>query len=72
MSDELTGYDAIGLSELLKKGEISPVERLEIVIQRIETVNPKINAVIHKIYDQVRAAAATWVDKIPPIHYSKL
>jgi amidase len=60
MSDELIGCDAIGLSELLKKGEVTPGELLEITIQRIEKVNPRINAVVHKIYDQARAAAATW------------
>jgi len=37
MSDELIGCDAIGLSELLKKGEVTPGELLEITIQRIET-----------------------------------
>jgi amidase len=52
MFDELIGYDAIALGELIRKGEISPVELLEITIQRIEKVNPMVNAVIHKIYDQ--------------------
>jgi amidase len=64
MIDELIGYDAIGLSQLLKKGELTPVELLEITIQRIETVNPKINAVIHKMYDQAQASAEAWSSKI--------
>jgi Asp-tRNA(Asn)/Glu-tRNA(Gln) amidotransferase A subunit family amidase len=34
--DELVGYDAIGLSELIRSGEITPTELLEITIQRIE------------------------------------
>ena len=57
MGDELVGYDAIALSELIRKGEISPVELLEITIQRIEKVNTKLNAVIHKMYDQARWTA---------------
>lgn len=57
MKDELIGYDAIGLSELIRKGEIKPVELLEIAIQRIEKVNPKLNSVIHKMYDEAHQMA---------------
>jgi len=57
MKDELIGYDAIALGELIQKGEIKPIELLELVIQRIERVNPKLNAVIHKMYDQAREIA---------------
>ena len=53
MMDELIGYDAIGLSELIRKGEITPAELPETTIVRIEKVNPKLNAVIYKMYDQV-------------------
>ena len=56
--DELLGYDAIGLSELIRKGDITPSELLETTIQRIEKVNPKLNAIIVKLYDQARTAAA--------------
>jgi len=57
--DELIGFDAIGLSELIRKGEITPAELLETTIHRIEKVNPKLNAVIYKMYDQARTAAET-------------
>jgi amidase len=33
---------------------------IEITIQRIEKINPKLNAVIHKMYDQARETAANW------------
>lgn len=62
MKDEFIGYDAITLGELMRKGEIKPTELLETVIQRIETSNPKINAVIHKMYDQAREVA-----KVDPV-----
>ncbi len=52
MKDELTKYDAIGLGELIKRGEIKPVELIEDTIQRIEKVNPRLNAVIHRMYDE--------------------
>ena len=56
--DELVRHDAVGLSRLIREGEITPIELLEITIQRIEKVNPKINAIIHKLYDQARTVAA--------------
>ena len=63
MSDELIGHDAIALGELIRKGELSPVELLEVTIERIEKVNPRLNAVIHKMYDQARQTAETWSSK---------
>ena len=62
--DELIEYDAIGLGELIRKGEISPIELLNITIQRIEEINPKLNAVIHKIYDQATDTAKKWTAEI--------
>jgi amidase len=57
MTDQLIEYDGIALAELIRKNEINPAELVEIVIQRIERVNPKINAVIHKMYDRAREIA---------------
>jgi amidase len=57
MKDQFIAYDAIELGELIQKREIKPSELLETVIQRIERVNPHINAVIHKMYDQARECA---------------
>ena len=64
MTDELVRYDAIGLSELIRKGEITPAELLETTINRIEKVNPKLNAVIYKMYDQARAAAIDMISAL--------
>lgn len=49
-------YDGIGLAELIKNKEVSAHELVDSVISRIEEVNPSINAVIHKMYDQARNA----------------
>ena len=57
MNDDLIGYDAIALGKLIRDGKVKPTELLELTIQRIEHLNPKLNAVIHKIYDQARAIA---------------
>jgi amidase len=64
MMEELIGYDAIALGELIHKRELSSIELLESTIQRIEKVNPKLNAVIHKMYDQARELAESWQTKL--------
>lgn len=60
MKDELISLDAIALGELVRRKEVKPTELLEMTIQRIEKINPKLNAVIHKMYDQARETAANW------------
>ena len=55
---EYEQYDALGLAELVRKGQITPLELCEEAIERIERVNPKINAVVTRMYDQGRRAAS--------------
>ncbi|AKJ04688.1 Aspartyl-tRNA(Asn) amidotransferase subunit A [Archangium gephyra] len=57
----IQGYDALdatALAELVRKKELQPTELVEEAISRIEAVNPKLNAVVHKMYEQARKAAA--------------
>ena len=49
-------YDALGLAELVRKKEVSPAELCEEAISRIERINPRINAVIHPMFYEARAA----------------
>ncbi len=58
--EELIGLDAIALAGLIRNGDISPVELLESTIQRIEALNPRLNAVIYTMYDQAREGAENW------------
>ena len=54
---ELASLDAIAQAELVRRREVTPLELLEAAIARVEKVNPAINAVVFKMYDQARAAA---------------
>jgi amidase len=54
---EYASFDGLGLGELVRKGEISPIELLDEAIARAEKHNPVLNAVVFKFYDQARAAA---------------
>jgi len=64
MEDELISLDAIALGELVRKKKVKPTELLEVTIQRIEKINPKLNAVIHKMYDPARETAVNWNNAI--------
>ena len=54
---EYNKYDGLGLAELVRKKKVSPGELVEEAISRIEAHNPKLNAVVYKLYDRARAAA---------------
>ena len=51
--------DAVGQAELVRRGEVSAGELVEAAIERLEEVNPALNAVIHPLYDKGRAAAGS-------------
>ena len=51
---EYDQYDGLGLAELVKKKEISPVEICEEAISRIEKVNPQLNAVVTPMFEIAR------------------
>ena len=54
---QLASYDALGLAELIKRKQVSPLELVEDVIRRVEKLNPKINAVLTKNLDVEKARA---------------
>jgi amidase/6-aminohexanoate-cyclic-dimer hydrolase len=53
---EYAEHDALALGELMAKKDVTPWEVLEAAIERIEALNPRINAVVHKAYDEASAA----------------
>ncbi|MEI2280023.1 amidase [Paenibacillus polysaccharolyticus] len=53
-----TSYDAIGLAELIRSREVSPVELLEAAYARLEEVNPHLNAVIRTYETRARQEAS--------------
>ena len=50
--------DAIAAAAAVRNREVSPVELVDDAIERIERVNPELNAVIAPLFDQARAEAA--------------
>jgi amidase len=50
-------YDGVGLAELVASKAVTPLELVETAIERIEQLNPTLNAVVYKGYDDARARA---------------
>jgi amidase len=56
---EFSQYDAIGLADLIKRGEVTALEAAEAAIERVERLNPKLNAVVLPLYERARERAKT-------------
>jgi amidase len=65
LANELYKFDATAQAELVRKKEIKPVELVEAVIDLIEKINPQINAVVTKMYDDARASVKSEVKGAP-------
>ncbi len=56
--ESLADLDATAQAELVRRKEVKPIELVDAAIERIERVNPQINAVVTPMYDLARAAAS--------------
>lgn len=56
--DEYLSQDATGLAEMVRSSAVTPAELLEIALERIRTLNPTLNAVVHLMEDDARRDAA--------------
>jgi aspartyl-tRNA(Asn)/glutamyl-tRNA(Gln) amidotransferase subunit A len=56
MSNELIYSDATRLAELIRTREVSPVEVMKAHLDRIEAVNPKVNAIVTIVEDALEFA----------------
>jgi len=55
--DELSLLDATAQAELVRTGELAAVELVEAAIERIEALNPTLNAVVTPVFDRALDAA---------------
>jgi amidase len=56
-AEDYDQHDALGLAALVRRGEVSASEVCDAAIARIEALNPALNAVISRRFDQARAEA---------------
>jgi amidase len=57
MTDDFAFLDATAQAELVRTGKVSPLELVDAAINRVEKLNPELNAVIHTRFDEAREAA---------------
>jgi amidase len=56
---EVVWLDATGQAELVRSGQVSPFEMVDGAIQRIQRLNPQLNAVVHERFEKARAEAVS-------------
>ena len=56
--DEFTGLDATAQADLVRRREVKPIELVDAAIRRIERLDPQLNAVVTRLFDEARALAA--------------
>jgi len=57
MSRDIASLDATAQAELVRTGEVSPEELVDGAIERLERLNPQLNAVIHPALERARERA---------------
>ena len=62
---ELAHLDATAQADLVRRKEVKPIELVEAAIDRIEHLNPTLNAVVTPMYEEARAAAKGNTSKGP-------
>ena len=64
--DELDGFDALGLAELVRRRRVTPLELLENALTKIAAINPQINAVPVLHEAEARQQIAAGFDRDAP------
>jgi amidase len=57
LADELADLDAMSLAECVRTKEVKPVELVQAAIDRIERINPRINAIVTRMYEEALSVA---------------
>lgn len=57
MREELAGLDAVAQAELVRRKQVKPIELVDAAIERIERLNPEINAVVRPMFESARELA---------------
>jgi amidase len=56
--DDITFLDGTAQAELVRRKEVKPIELVDAAIERIERLNPTLNAVVTPMYEEARRAAS--------------
>jgi amidase len=62
---DLADLDATAQAELVRRGEVKPLELVDAAIERIERIDPLLDAVIHERFEQAREEAGADLPDAP-------
>jgi amidase len=65
MRDEFARLDATAQAELVRRGEVKPIELVDAAIARAERLNPKLNAIIIPLFERARKEARSDIQPGP-------
>lgn len=65
LSDELSNLDATALADMVRRKQVKPVELVQCAIDRIEKLNPLINAVVTRMDDEAFPTAEAAASEAP-------
>jgi len=68
MSGDLARLDATAQADLVRRGELQPIELVDAAIARIERLNPQLNAVITPTFERARDQARSAALPRGPFH----
>ena len=63
--DDYTAYDAVGLAQRVRSGDVTPADLLTAARTRAEQVNPRINAVVMDVEPSQTADADAAFSGVP-------
>lgn len=63
--EEYRSHDGLALAKLVRDGDISPTEVLQLAIERANAVNPEINCIVEELYDRARHKIETGLPQGP-------
>ena len=64
--DEYMSLDGTALAQLVRAGEVTPLELVEVAVARLELVNPLVNAVVYRMDAEARAALGDMAGSAAP------
>ena len=50
--DDLWRHDAVGLAELIRRGDVTPLNAVHAAIDRIERIDGELNCVVSRLFDR--------------------
>jgi len=59
MERDLSLFDATAQADLVRRGEVKPLELVEAAIERAERLDPQLAAIVSRQFERARAEAAS-------------